>query len=105
MKDIHIEQNEDKALIILDKNKLIGTEAAEIQNSVLDFIQKGIKRIGVDLAKVEYVTSWGIGILIHAFTTSTNRDVYFYLTGVNDKVLNILKKVRLDSIFHIEEKV
>jgi anti-sigma B factor antagonist len=102
---IHTEKHGDVAVIVPDKNKLLGIEAAEIQNTLMELIDNGSKTIAVDLTPVDYLTSWGIGILIHAFTSCTNRDIRFYLFGVNDKVMDILRKVRLENIFDIRENV
>ena len=38
------------------------------------------------------LTSWAIGMLVHAFTTSTNRYAQFSLVGVTQKVKEILSK-------------
>ena len=103
--DIQIEQQQDKSIIVFDKNIIVGKEAAQIQNSVLDLIEKGEKTIVVDLSKLDFITSWGIGTLIHALTTCTNRNVKFYLSGVKETVHEILKKVKLDQILPIETNV
>jgi anti-anti-sigma factor len=59
----------------------------------------------VDLSKVDYITSYGIGMLIYAHTTCTKREINFYVVGVNEKVLEILKMVHLDKIFKIQDSV
>ncbi len=100
--DIKIEQRGDKSVIILDKNLNVGSDAAKVQNTVLDLIQNGSSKIAADLSRLDYITSWGIGILIYAYTTCTNRNVEFSLIEVDDKVLSILKKVKVDKIFNIQ---
>ncbi len=101
----HIEQNQGKSVIVFDVEKILGTEAAGIQNAVLDLIEQDNKTIVVDLSKVDYITSYGIGMLIYAHTTCTKRDINFYAVGVNEKVLEILKIVHLDKIFKIQDTV
>jgi anti-anti-sigma factor len=102
---IHTEQRQGVSVIVPDKNRLLGIEAAEIQNTLLDLIDNGSNTIAVDLSPVNYLTSWGIGILIHAFTSCTNRKIPFYLFGVNDRVMDILRKVKLDNVFDIRKTV
>lgn len=102
--NLHIEKKEDRAIITLEKKHILGNEAGEIQNSIMDLIESGYKKIDIDLSKIDYVTSWGIGILIHGHTSCANRNVNFTLTGVGDKVLRILEKVKLDTIFLYEKK-
>ena len=89
--DIQTEQHQDKSVIKLDKGIIQGPEASQIQNTVLDLIQNGSKEIVIDLSNMDYITSWGIGTLIHALTTCRNRNVNYFLTGVNEKILNIKK--------------
>lgn len=102
--DFNIEQQGSKAIIILNKSRVLGTESVELQNSILDLIQKGSKEIEIDLSLVKLITSWGIGMLIHTLTTCTNRDVELSLVGVTDSVLSALEKVKLNTIFNIQKK-
>jgi anti-anti-sigma factor len=97
--EIDVNNSNDHTVIKFNKDKLLGTEAAEFQNSVLQTLDKGVNSIIVDLSSVQYVTSWAIGMLVHAFTTSTNRNAKFALSGVSVRVHEILSKVKLDSIF------
>lgn len=99
--EINVLDQKDHTVIKFNKDKLLGTEGAEFQNSVLDTLDKGVQNIVVDLSTVEYVTSWAIGMLVHAFTTSTNRKAKFSLTGVSEHVSEILSKVRLNTVFEI----
>ena len=100
---VQIVQRPDKSIIILDKNISVGSEAADIQNVILDLIEGGSKIIEVDLSKLAYINSWGIGSLMHAHTTCTNRNVQMFLTGLNEKIHEILNRVNLHQIFAIRE--
>ena len=99
--DIKIEQHGNKSIIFLENNLSVGADATKVQNAVLDLIQQGSKTIITDLSNLKYITSWGVGILIYAHTTCKNKNVDFSLTGLNDKILSTLKKVKLDGIFKI----
>src|SRR5690606_42030155 len=90
--EVRAEHLNGKSTIIVEKDQLLGLEAEDIQRSVLEAIDNGSKSVEINLSTVNYVTSWGIGILVHAFTTCTNRDVRFVLVGVSDKVLNTLSR-------------
>jgi len=103
--EYHIEEQQDKSVIVFDINKILGTEAAGIQNAVLDLIEKGNKDIVVDLSKVDYITSYGIGMLIYAHTTCTKREINFSIIGVNKKVIEIFEIVHLDKIINIKKDI
>lgn len=89
-------------IIKFNKKTLLGTETMEFQNSIINVLDKGVDNIVIDLSMVEYVTSWAIGMLVHAFTTTTNRNAQFVLEGVAGKVRETLAKVRLDKVFLIQ---
>ena len=99
----HIDEQQEKSVIVFDVSKILGTEAAGIQNAVLDLIEKGNKTIVVDLSKVNYITSYGIGMLIYAHTTCTKREIEFSIVGVNDKVYEIFEMVHLDKIINLKK--
>ena len=97
----HAEYNSGKSIITVDNKHLIGVENETFHDFVQDSINKGSKNISVDLSKVEYIASLGIGSLIHAYTTCTKRNVKFDVKGVGEFVMNELHKVKLDTILDI----
>ena len=99
--ELHAEHLPDKSLIIIDKNKLIGIENELFQNLVQESLDKGSKSITVDLSNVEYIASWGVGLLVHAYTTCSNRNVKFDIKGVNGNVMSVLHQLKLNEIFNI----
>ncbi|MFZ0389032.1 MAG: STAS domain-containing protein [Calditrichia bacterium] len=101
----HIDRQQDKSVIVIDKNNIVGPETGGIQNAVLDLVENQAKTILLDLSKVNYISSYGIGMLMYAYTTCTKRNVEFYLTGVNEKVLKILEIVNLNKIFIIKDNI
>ena len=103
--EVNITDREDFTVIKFNKNKLLGTEAVEFQDSVLNTLDKGVNSIVIDLSTIEYVTSWAIGMLVHAYTTATNRKASFSIIGVTQKVKEILSKVKLDTIFPMRDKI
>ena len=103
--EVNITDREDFTVIKFNKNKLLGTEAVEFQDSVLNTLDKGVNSIVIDLSTIEYVTSWAIGMLVHAYTTATNRKASFSFIGVTQKVKEILSKVKLDTIFPMRDKL
>ena len=91
----------DKSLIVVEKNKLLGAENGELQSLVQESIEKGSKNIVIDLSKVEYIASWGVGILVYAYTTCNNKGIQFNLKGINENVMNILDQLKLNKLFNI----
>ncbi len=97
----NVKQNQGTATITIDNEKLIGIENQTIHTLVQDSIDNGSKSICIDLSKVEYISSWGVGLLVHAYTTCHNKNVKFSIEGVNPQVMNVLNQLRLTEIFNI----
>ena len=62
---------EDKGAVVI---KLVGKmmleyEANDFHEAVLKAIEQNNKNIVVDLSEVEFMSSWGIGILMYGYTT------------------------------------
>jgi anti-sigma B factor antagonist len=53
----------------------------------------------VDLSEVKFITSWGIGILIHGYTIATNGGSSFKLAAVPEKIKETFSKIKIDTIF------
>jgi anti-sigma B factor antagonist len=102
--EIHAEHTKDQSKIIINKDKLIGSENETFQKLVQESIDKGSKNISIDLSKVEFISSWGIGLLVHAYTTCINRNINFNLEGVNEQVMNVLNQLKLTRLFNISQK-
>lgn len=98
---VNDDHHQDKSIITVDTNKLIGVENETIQKLVQNSIDKGSKNITVDLSKVEYISSLGVGILIHAYTSCTNKNIKFNITGVSQHVMNVFSQLKLTELFNI----
>jgi anti-sigma B factor antagonist len=99
--EINAKHNDNKSVITVNNNKLIGVESEIFQNAVQELINKGSKKILVDLSKVEFISSWGIGLLVHAYTTCHNKNIAFAIGGINPQVMNVLNQLKLTEIFDI----
>jgi anti-anti-sigma factor len=99
--EISAKHSQDKSIITIDKRNLIGVEGETFQNLIQASIDKGSKTIYVDLSKVEYISSWGIGLLVHAYTSCQNKNVTFNIENINEQVMNVLSQLKLTEIFNI----
>ncbi len=95
-------QNRDKfGIIKFDSDKILGTEAGEFQENLIALLENKIKYIIVDLTGVKFVSSWGIGMLMHGLATTKNRSAEFRIAGMNDKVAKTFKNVKIFSVLDI----
>lgn len=79
-----------------------GPEAGQINDKINALIDENKKKIIIDLGKVEWMNSSGLGILIGAITTLKNNDGQMVLIHVSDRIENLLKITKLISVFTIK---
>lgn len=97
---------EDKYSIIkFNVDQLLGYEAQEFQDAVLNSLDQKVNCIIVDLSTVKFISSWGIGMLIHGLATTTNRGGDFRLACLADNVMQVFQKVRIDTVLDIYNNV
>lgn len=92
-------------ILKFEVDKILGFEAGEFQESIVKLLEKNINLIIIDLREVKYVSSWGIGMLIHGLATTKNRGGEFMVAGISEKVAKTFKKLKIYSVLDIYPSV
>jgi anti-sigma B factor antagonist len=71
--------------------------------TVRELTKKGQKKIVLNLAKVTYVDSSGVGQLVGALTTARKQGGDIKLLKPSSQVLDLLKTTKMDTVFDIQE--
>lgn len=95
----------NSGVISFEGNQVLGYEAHEFQEEVVKLLDKGLSSIIVNMSNVNYISSWGIGMLIHALTTTKNKGGDFKIAELHPNVLSVLKKVKIDAVLSIIDSV
>jgi anti-sigma B factor antagonist len=90
-----------EGIIILSlKGKIMGgPEATEINDKINQLLDEKKLKIVIDLKNVEWMNSSGIGILINTNTLLRNNNGALRLINISDKIKNLLKITKLDTVF------
>ena len=90
---------------ILDpKGKItIGSGDVALRESILEALDSGSQKILINLQNVSTIDSSGIGELVAAYTTVTNREAQLKLSNLSPKVTDILQITQLATVFQVEE--
>ncbi|MDF1545565.1 MAG: STAS domain-containing protein [bacterium] len=90
----------DGEIVILEITGKImgGEETTMFHGKIHEYINQNKKNIVVDLAKVDWMNSVGLGMLISALTTVKNSGGRLVLANI-DKIESILTITRLISVF------
>jgi anti-anti-sigma factor len=96
---VKINEAENGVVIALEGEMMLGYEANDFHEAIQSTLENNKKNIVVDLCQVKFISSWGIGILIHGYTTATNAGGSFKLACVPENIKDTFKKIKIDTIF------
>ncbi len=89
----------DVIVIDVDGKILLGDGDVEIKRTVDDFLKRGNKNILLNLAKVPYLDSAGLGEIIRCFTALRRIGGNFKLLSPNKRVIDLLNITKLIDVF------
>ena len=88
------------------KGKLMGgPETSEIHNRVKDLVANGVKKVLIDLGKVTWMNSTGLGAMMSSLTTVKNAEGELKIARATEKVKSLFMVTKLITIFDNYETV
>ncbi len=94
--------NTDATIIELEGMLVIGRESQQVESIIEKMVRDGKKKLIVDLTKVSYVDSSGIGVLVGSFGHCKRGGGAMRLIGVRDNILKIMKLTRVDEVLQVD---
>ncbi len=88
----------DVAVLDLDGKIIGGADSEAFQQTVDTLLQGGTRHFLVNLEKVNWINSTGLGTLIAAFTAVRKEGGKLKLVQVSERIQSLLKITRLSSI-------
>jgi anti-sigma B factor antagonist len=73
----------------------------QLRNAVQDVMNSGANKVLINMRGVSTIDSSGIGELVSAYTTATNRGAKLKLYELPDKVSDILTITQLITVFDV----
>ena len=90
----------EDVVILEPKGKIMGgPDATMLHDKLHDFIDQNKKKVIIDLSKVEWMNSTGLGILISGLTTMRNNGGELKLAGITEKIESLLTITKLITVF------
>ena len=91
---------QDEIVILEPKGKIMGgPDASLLHDKLHEYIEQNKTRVIVDLSKVDWMNSTGLGILISGLTTVRNNNGELKLANLTKKVQSLLVITKLASVF------
>jgi anti-sigma B factor antagonist len=76
----------------------VGRESNQIETNIVKILKAGVRRIVIDLAKVEYLDSTGIGIIAYCSSKISQAGAESRVSGATGLVMDLFRITRLDTV-------
>jgi len=90
---------DDVTIIDVDGKILLGDGDVEIKEAVDILLEQGQKKVLLNLGKVPYMDSAGLGELIRCFTAMRKSGGHFKLLSPNPRIKDLLNITKLLNVF------
>jgi anti-sigma B factor antagonist len=95
------ESEEDKFYIIKIYGDADAASSISLDKTIEKAIREGKKHILIDGTSLNYIASAGLGVFISYIQEFKDKDIFFALYGLNEKVENIFQILGLDKLLKI----
>lgn len=102
---INVRDNAKVTVLEIKGNIMGGEDETVFYDKLRELIGQDRKKVVLDLSKVEWINSRGLGILISGLSTMRKSGGDLKLAGVADKVKSLLTMTRLITAFETHETV
>lgn len=98
---VNVRQRDGVTILDLKGKITIGVGDVALRNAVQEAINGGAMRVVINLKDVTTIDSSGVGELVSAYTTATNRGAKLRLENLPAKVSDILQITQLITVFDV----
>ena len=98
------EDNQEVTIIRLNGKLMGGPDADSFHKLIKGLVDEDRKKVLVDMGKVSWVNSTGLGILISGYSTLKEAGGTLKLVGVNKRIDQIFMVTKLHTIFEAYEE-
>ena len=82
---------------------VLGEESANLRHLVRDLLNEH-KQVVLDLGKVSYIDSSGLGVLVELYTTAQKGGGGIKLANLNPRLQDLLQLTKMVTIFEVFER-
>ncbi len=99
--DISQREREGVVIVDLDGRLTVGQETGALRETVLKLTNEGRNNVVLNLEKVEYIDSTGLGGLVICFTTVKKNGGALKLLNLNRRNVELLVLTKLQTVFEV----
>lgn len=99
--EITTHSKDDISILFLNGKLSMGHGDVDLHKAIQDLLLDHKLNIVLNMRKLQYVDSTGIGVLVSKFTSTSQRNGRLVICEPNDKVMGLLKMTQLDKVIGI----
>jgi anti-sigma B factor antagonist len=99
--DIQEHEREGVAVVVLDGRVTVGPEASALREKIAALVALGNKNVVLNLKKVDYIDSTGLGALVMSATSLRKSGGNVKLLNLNRRNIELLVMTKLATVFEI----
>jgi anti-sigma B factor antagonist len=96
-------QKDDVTILSISGKIMGGPDHDKFQAEIKRLIAEGNRKVLLDLAKVPWVNSTGLGILISGFVSLKQAEGHMKVSNVNERVLSLFYTSQINDLFETHE--
>ena len=78
-------------------------QAEDLLEEINELLIEGSNRIIIDLSKLNYLNSSGLGVILSILTRTSKAGGEVVISGVNDRLNNLIVITKLDAVFQFSK--
>ncbi len=102
---VSIKEISNATIVKVELEKILGYSGTDFQEAVMNSIKSNKKYTIVDLSKVTFISSWGLGMIMYGLTSAQNNGKEYMIAGCSEKVRNSFSRTKLDSVIKLYDSV
>jgi anti-sigma B factor antagonist len=99
--DVSVRQREGVTILDLEGRITIGSGGTDLRSAVQGAMNGGATKILLNLQDVTRIDSSGVGELVSAHTTATNRGIKLALVNAPERIDEVLRIAQLLTVFDV----
>lgn len=105
MKNLNITERRNSSILVLDLegNIKLGEGSKELHERIRRLMESGEKKILLNLAKVAYIDSSGLGELVAGYTTVQRNGGEMKLVHLTERITELMVITKLLTVFDVYE--
>ena len=99
--ELDVHEARGVTVLALQGQITMGEGDIALREAVSDLLETGTRNILIDLGKVTFIDSFGIGQLIGCYVTVTNQGGLLKLCDLSSRMSSILQITKLNTVFEV----